>query len=82
MTTTYTDANSWLVQASSLANSGLNTLIAGKDPGAGYGKATYGDFCIMMPAAYSVVRNRNIHLHETISKDGCWVRYAEVRFVS
>jgi Actin like proteins N terminal domain len=77
MTTTYTDAKNWLVQASSLANSGLNTLIAGKDPGAGYGKATYGDFCIMMPAVYSVVRNRNIHLHETISKDGCWVRYIE-----
>ncbi|WP_263420134.1 hypothetical protein [Tolypothrix sp. PCC 7601] len=31
----------------------------------------------MMPAAYSVVRNHNIHLHETISKDGCWVRYLE-----
>lgn len=77
MTTTYTNANSWLSQASLLANSGLNALIAGKDPGAGYGKAIYGDFSVMMPAANSLVRNRNIHLHETISKDGCWVRYAE-----
>ncbi|QLE59929.1 hypothetical protein [Nostoc sp. TCL26-01] len=49
-----------------LANSGLDALIAGKDPGAGYGKAVYGDFSIMMPAAYSVVRNRNIRHHETI----------------
>jgi hypothetical protein len=77
MTTTYTNAKNWLVQANLLANSGLNALIAGKDPGAGYGKATYSDFCIMMPAAYSVVRNRNICHHETISKDGCWVRYIE-----
>jgi hypothetical protein len=77
MTTTYTNDKNWLVQANLLANSGLNALIAGKDPGAGYGKATYGDFCIMMPAAYSVVRNRNNQLHETISKDGCWVRYVE-----
>ncbi|MBD2208004.1 ParM/StbA family protein [Calothrix sp. FACHB-1219] len=77
MTTTYSNAKNWLSQASSLANSGLNALIAGKDPGAGYGKATYGDISIMMPAAYSLVRNRNIQLHETISKDGCWVRYVE-----
>ncbi|MBD2458472.1 ParM/StbA family protein [Nostoc sp. FACHB-87] len=77
MTSTYANATNWLVQADQLANSGLTALIAGKDPGAGYGKAIYGDFCIMMPAAYSLVRNRNIRHHETISKDGAWVHYVE-----
>ncbi|WP_017655399.1 ParM/StbA family protein [Fortiea contorta] len=77
MTSAILNAKNWLVQADLLANSGLTDLNAGKDPGAGYGKAIIGDFCIMMPAAYSVVRNRNIYLHETISKDGCWVRYIE-----
>ncbi|WP_242063489.1 ParM/StbA family protein [Nostoc sp. FACHB-892] len=77
MTTTYTNAKNWLVQAELLAKSGLTDLIAGKDSGAGYGKAIIGDFSIMMPATYSLVRNRNIMHHETISKDGCWVRYVE-----
>jgi hypothetical protein len=77
MTTTYTNAQNWLVQADLLAKSGLTDLIAGKDSGAGYGKAIIGDFSIMMPAAYSLVRNRNIMHHETISKDGAWVRYVE-----
>ncbi|MBD2535543.1 hypothetical protein H6G97_41605 [Nostoc flagelliforme FACHB-838] len=52
MTTTYTNAKNWLVQADLLAKSGLTDLIAGKDSGAGYGKAIIGDFSIMMPAAY------------------------------
>ncbi|OUL26796.1 hypothetical protein BV378_12295 [Nostoc sp. RF31YmG] len=77
MTSTYTNAKNWLVQSDLFAKSGLTGLIAGKDPGAGYGKAIYGDFSIMMPAAYSLVRNSNIRHHETISKDGCWVRYVE-----
>jgi hypothetical protein len=77
MTTVYSNAKNWLVQADLLAKSGLTNLIAGKDSGAGYGKAIIGDFSIMMPAAYSLVRNRNIMHHETISKDGAWVRYVE-----
>ncbi|MBE9209775.1 ParM/StbA family protein [Nostoc sp. LEGE 06077] len=77
MTSTYANATNWLVQADQLANSGLTALIAGKDPGAGYGKAIYGDFSVTMPSAYSLVRNRNIRHHETISKDGAWVRYVE-----
>ncbi|MBW4565809.1 MAG: hypothetical protein KME32_32945 [Mojavia pulchra JT2-VF2] len=77
MTTTYTNATNWLTQADQLANSGLTTVKGGKDAGAGYGKANYGDFCIMMPAAYSLVRNRNLRHHETISKDGAWVHYVE-----
>ncbi len=77
MTITYTNATNWLVQAELLANSGLTDLTGGKDAGAGYGKAIIGDFSIMMPAAYSLVRNRNLMHHETISKDGAWVRYVE-----
>ena len=77
MTAIYSNAKNWLNLADKLANSGLTDLTAGKDPGAGYGKAIMGDFSIMMPAAYSLVRNRNNHLHETISKDGAWVRYVE-----
>ncbi len=77
MTAIYSNAKNWLNLADKLANSGLTDLTAGKDPGAGYGKAIIGDFSIMMPAAYSLVRNRNNHLHETISKDGAWVRYVE-----
>lgn len=75
MTSTTTNPQNWLVQADQLANSGLTHLICGKDPGAGFGKAIYGDFSIMMPSAYSLVRNRNITHHQTVSKDGCWVRY-------
>ncbi|MHC5610850.1 MAG: ParM/StbA family protein [Nostoc sp.] len=77
MTTVYSNAQNWQFLADLLANSGLTDLIAGKDSGAGYGKAIIGDFSIMMPAAYSLVRNRNIMHHETISKDGAWVRYVE-----
>jgi Actin like proteins N terminal domain len=77
MTTVYSNAKNWQVLADLLAKSGLTDLIAGKDSGAGYGKAIIGDFSIMMPAAYSLVRNRNIMHHETISKDGAWVRYVE-----
>ncbi|QFS52779.1 hypothetical protein [Nostoc sphaeroides] len=77
MTAIYSNAKNWLVQADLLAKSGLTDLTGGKDAGAGYGKAIIGDFSIMMPAAYSLVRNRNIMHHETISKDGAWVRYVE-----
>ena len=77
MTTAYLNAENWLAQADLFANSGLTTITGGKDPGAGYGKAIYGDFSIMMPAAYSLVRNRNIRHYETISKDGCWVCYVD-----
>ncbi|WP_066423324.1 ParM/StbA family protein [Anabaena sp. 4-3] len=77
MTTTYTNAENWLTQANTIANSGINALIGGRDGGAGFGKSIYGDFSIMMPAAYSLVRNRNIRHHETISKDGAWVRYID-----
>ncbi|MHC5719365.1 MAG: ParM/StbA family protein, partial [Nostoc sp.] len=77
MTTTITDAPNWLVQADLIANSGLTELTCGKDAGAGYGKGLYGDFPIMMPSAYSLIRNRNITHHQTISKDGAWVRYVE-----
>lgn len=77
MTTTITNSPNWLVQAELLAKSGLSELICGKDPGAGFGKALYGDFPIMMPSAYSLIRNRSITHHQTISKDGAWVRYVD-----
>lgn len=77
MTTAYAQAENWLTQADLLANSGITALVGGKDPGAGYGKAIYGDFSIMMPAAYSLVRDRTIKHHETISKHGAWVRYVD-----
>ncbi|WP_414546570.1 ParM/StbA family protein [Nostoc sp. CCY0012] len=77
MTVTFANAKNWLNQADLVANSGISDLIAGKDPGAGYGKAMYGDFSVIMPAAYALVRNRNTSHHETISKNGAWVRYVE-----
>ncbi len=77
MTSTTTNAKNWLLQADLISKSGLTDYIAGKDAGAGYGKAIYDDFSIMMPAAYSLLRNRNTTHHETISKDGAWVRYVE-----
>ena len=77
MTSTTTNAPNWLFQAHQLAKSGITELIAGKDCGAGYGKAIYGDFSLMMPSAYSLIRNRNIMHHQTISKDGAWVRYVD-----
>ncbi|MBD2453220.1 hypothetical protein H6G80_03910 [Nostoc sp. FACHB-87] len=77
MTITYSLAENWLVQSESLAISGITTLCGGKDGGAGYGKGIYGDFSIMMPSAYSLVRNRNIKHHETISRHGAWVRYLD-----
>lgn len=77
MTSTTTNPQNWLLQADQLAKSGLTELICGKDAGAGFGKALYGDFPIMMPSAYSLVRNRNRTHHQTIAKDGCWVRYVD-----
>ncbi|MBN3951596.1 MAG: ParM/StbA family protein [Nostoc sp. NMS7] len=77
MTSTTTNPKNWLLQAEELAKSGLTDLTGGKDAGAGYGKAVYDDFSIMMPAAYSLVRNRNIMHPCPISKDGTWVRYVE-----
>ncbi|HYX17876.1 MAG TPA: ParM/StbA family protein [Nostoc sp.] len=77
MTSTTTNPKNWLAQADLLAKSGLTHLIGGKDSGAGFGKGIYDDFFIMMPAAYSLVRNRNITHHQTISKDGAWIRYVE-----
>ncbi|QMS91373.1 hypothetical protein HUN01_28640 [Nostoc edaphicum CCNP1411] len=55
----------------------LTTLISGKDAGAGFGKGIYGDKSIILPAAYLKVADRTVKHHETISKDGCWVRYVE-----
>ncbi|MEH1922175.1 hypothetical protein [Nostoc sp.] len=52
----------------------LSTLISGKDAGAGFGKGIYGDKSIILPAAYLKVADRTVKDHETISKDGCWVR--------
>lgn len=77
MTTTTTNPQNWLLQADLLAKSGITELIVGKDCGAGFGKVLYGDFSIMMPSAYSLVRNRNITHHQTISKDGAWVKYVD-----
>ncbi|MHC5932556.1 MAG: ParM/StbA family protein, partial [Nostoc sp.] len=48
-----------------------------KDAGAGFGKGIYGDKSIILPAAYLKVADRTVKDHETISKDGCWVRYVE-----
>ncbi|MBA3920247.1 MAG: ParM/StbA family protein [Nostocaceae cyanobacterium] len=72
-----TNASNWLEQVRYSANFCPNTLVCGKDPGAGYGKAIYGDLAVVMPSAYSLVRDRSIRHHETISKDGAWVRYVE-----
>ena len=77
MTSTTANATNWLLQTDLISKSGLTDLIAGKDSGAGYGKGLYGDFSIMMPAAYSLVRNRSRTHHQTIAKDGCWVKYAD-----
>ncbi|PAX54614.1 ParM/StbA family protein, partial [Brunnivagina elsteri] len=52
-------------------------LVSGKDLGAGFGKGLYGDKLIILPSAYLRVTDRNMKQHETISKDGCWVRYVE-----
>ena len=54
-----------------------STLVSGKDLGAGFGKGLYGDSSIIIPSAYSRITDRNIKHHETISQDGCWVRYVE-----
>ncbi|MGI2908347.1 ParM/StbA family protein [Tolypothrix sp. VBCCA 56010] len=72
-----TNASNWLEQVDYSANSCPSTLTCGKDPGAGYGKAIYGDLAVVMPSAYSLVLNRNVRHHETISKDGAWIRYVE-----
>jgi Actin like proteins N terminal domain len=52
-------------------------LVSGKDLGAGFGKGIYGEKSIVIPSAYLRVADRNSKQHETISKDGCWVRYVE-----
>ena len=52
-------------------------LISGKDAGAGFGKAIYGEKEIILPSAYLKVTDRTVKQHETISNDGCWVRYIE-----
>ncbi len=78
MKTAYlTNIDNWHNQISLDANFWQATLTCGKDPGAGYGKGIYGDFAVVMPSAYSLVRDRSIRNHETISKDGAWVRYVE-----
>lgn len=73
----YSNTRNWLTQVSYFASLKITELIAGKDPGAGYGKAIYGDMTVVVPAAYSLVRNRHINHHETISKDGVWVEYVQ-----
>jgi hypothetical protein len=75
MTTTYSNAKNWQKQLNSAANLNSREFICGKDPGAGYGKAIYGDLTVVVPAAYSRLGNRNIRHHETISNSGAWVRY-------
>ena|GEM_PF-853926 len=72
-----TNTSSWLEQVRYSANFCPSTLACGKDPGAGYGKAIYGELAVVVPSAYSVVRDRSIRHHETISKNGAWVRYVE-----
>jgi hypothetical protein len=54
-----------------------SVLISGKDLGAGFGKGLYGEKSIILPSAYLRVTDRSIKHHETISLDGCWVRYVE-----
>lgn len=71
------NADNWLKIIDYSANFCPSTITCGKDPGAGYGKAIYGDCAVVMPSAYSPVFNRNNRHHETISKDGAWVRYVE-----
>ncbi len=77
MTAKYSNAKNWHDQISFTATLGSHNFICGKDPGAGYGKGIYGEMTVVLPAAYSLVRNRNIRHHETISKDGAWVRYVD-----
>ncbi|BBD63540.1 hypothetical protein NIES2109_64150 (plasmid) [Nostoc sp. HK-01] len=78
MTVLFDSAEKWHRQLNMAAkmNPGAE-LICGKDPGAGYGKAIYGELTVVLPAAYSPLRNRNIRHHEIISKDGAWVRYID-----
>jgi len=78
MTAILMSDKNWLVTAEHAASLQPTTLIAGKDPGAGYGKGCYADMSITLPSAYSLVRNRSsAKHHETISKDGAWIRYVE-----
>ncbi|PHJ60247.1 hypothetical protein VF14_11580 [Nostoc linckia z18] len=76
MTQSTFSAKNWLAQPD-IADTA--NIICGKDPGAGYGKAIYGETTIVSPAAYSLVRNRSIQHHEIISKDGAWLRYVDGR---
>jgi Actin like proteins N terminal domain len=77
MTVEYSNSENWLASVSYCASLRSLELISGKDPGAGYGKAIYGDMTVVVPAAYSLLRNRNINHHETIANSGAWVRYVE-----
>jgi hypothetical protein len=70
-----------MVQAINIANNcqimATTKLISGKDLGAGFGKGIYGETSIILPSAYLRVTDRSMKHHETISNDGCWVRYVE-----
>ena len=72
-----TNTDNWHDQINLDVNFWQTTLTCGKDPGAGYGKGIYGDFAVVTPSAYSLVRDRSVRNHETTSKDGAWVRYVE-----
>ncbi|MBW4570953.1 MAG: hypothetical protein KME31_23900 [Tolypothrix carrinoi HA7290-LM1] len=75
MTFLYSNTKNWHSQLNSAANLNSREFRCGKDPGAGDGKGIYDEFAAIVPAAYSRVKNRNVRHHETISKDGAWVRY-------
>ncbi|RUS92402.1 hypothetical protein DSM106972_099170 [Dulcicalothrix desertica PCC 7102] len=77
MTVEYSNSENWLATVSHCASLRSKSLISGKDLGAGYGKAIYDNMTVVVPAAYSLLRNRNINHHETISSSGAWVCYVE-----
>jgi hypothetical protein len=77
MTVKFCNAKNWHDQIKFTTTLSSQNFICGKDPGAGYGKGVYGEITVVLPAAYSLVRNRNIRHHESISKDGAWVRYVD-----
>jgi hypothetical protein len=71
----YSNTGNWLTQVSYFASLRITELIAGKDPGAGYGKAIYGDMTVVVPAAYSLVRNPRIKFKATYrhQRESKWV---------
>ncbi len=75
MITSLSNPKSWHSQINYAANLQQTSLIGGKDPGAGYGKGIYGDMTIVLPSAYSQLRNPNVRHYQTISEDGAWVHY-------